>query len=337
MKSFWKGKNVFVTGATGFLGSHITASLLGEGARVIALVRDCVPESNFYHSGLDKKVITVRGELEDYFLIERILNEYDIDTVFHLAAQTIVSIANRSPISTFESNIKGTWNLLEAARVSETVKRVVVTSSDKAYGDHEVLPYTEKSALLAEFPYDVSKACADMIAQSYAKTFDMGVIVTRCANLFGGGDLNFNRIVPGAIYSALKGENPVIRSDGKLVRDYLYVKDAVYAIMLLAEKAGEYKGEAFNISSDNKLNVLDITNKIIELMDKSHLSPEILNSVKCEIKAQYLSSDKIRKLMNWSPKYSLDNGLKETIDWYRSYAKQSVAEQHVPEQPVSVN
>lgn len=321
--NFWKDKNVFLTGATGFLGSHLAAELVKKGANLICLIRDGVPASNFYYSGLDKKTISVRGDLTDYFLIERTLNEYGIDTVFHLGAQTIVTIANRSPLSTFESNIKGTWNILEAVRNTPAVKRVVVTSSDKAYGEHKILPYTEGSELLAKFPYDVSKACADILSQSYAKTFNLPVIVTRCANLFGGGDLNFNRIIPGTIASLLKNESPVIRSDGKLVRDYFYVKDAVGAFILLAEKIQEknIKGEAFNLSSDNRLSVLDITRKITSLMKKDKIKPKILNAVKCEIPAQYLSSDKARKMFNWKPKHSLDEGLKETIDWYRKYLK----------------
>lgn len=319
--SFWKDKNVFITGATGFLGSHLTEKLVKKGARVVCLVRDSVPKSNFYYSGIDKKVISVRGDLTDYFLIERTLNEYDIDTVFHLGAQTIVTIANRSPLSSFESNIKGTWNILEAVRNTPIVKRVIVTSTDKAYGEHKILPYTEESQLLAKFPYDVSKACADMLSQSYAKTFNLPIVVTRCANLFGGGDLNFNRIIPGTIYSLIKNESPIIRSDGKLVRDYFYVKDAVGAFMLLAEKIDEKKiqGEAFNLSSDNKLNVIDITNKIIKLMKKDKLKPKIINNIKCEIKNQYLSSEKMKKMFNWKPAHTLQEALEETIQWYKAY------------------
>jgi CDP-glucose 4,6-dehydratase len=267
------------------------------------------------------KINIVRGEVEDYPLLERVLNEYEIDTVFHLAAQTIVSIANRAPLSTFDSNIRGTWNLLEACRRVETVKRVVVASSDKAYGYHDQLPYTEEAALQGRHPYDVSKSCADLIARAYYETYDLPVSVTRCGNLYGGGDLNWNRIIPGTIRSAYNGEEPVIRSDGKYIRDYFFVKDAVEGYLLQAEKTAEerVRGEAFNFSDERQNDVLELVKLILKLMGKEKIKPRILDQVKGEIKHQYLSSAKARKILGWKPLYSLEEGLKETIAWYRDY------------------
>src|SRR6266403_1661024 len=249
--SLWLDRNVFVTGGTGLLGSSLVRELVGAGARVTCLVRDWVPDSNFYRSGLDRKVRCINGAVEDRSLLERILGEYEIETVFHLAAQTIVGIANRNPISTFETNISGTWALLEACRRSPTVKQIVIASSDKAYGDHEVLPYTEDAPLRGVHPYDVSKSCADLLAQSYAVTYGLPVAITRCGNFYGGGDLNWNRIVPGTIRSVLRGQRPVIRSDGQYVRDYFYVEDGAMVNMVLAEalaRQPELRGQAFNFS-----------------------------------------------------------------------------------------
>jgi CDP-glucose 4,6-dehydratase len=319
----WRHKNVFITGCTGLLGSWLTKALVDRGANVVGLVRDNVPRANFSRLGLDKYINTVRGEVEDYFLLERIINEYEIDTVFHLASQTIVTIANRNPVATFESNIKGTWNLLEACRRNPTVKRIIVASSDKAYGEHEVLPYKEEAALKGSHPYDVSKSCADLIASAYGATFRLPVCVTRCGNFYGGGDLNFNRIVPGTIRSVIFNERPVIRSDGTLIRDYIYILDAVEAYVLLAEKMEELpiQGEAFNFSNELQLNVLDMTRKILEIMRRKDLEPVILNEARGEIKHQYLSAEKAKKILGWQSKYSLEEGLKETINWYREFFK----------------
>lgn len=318
---FWRNKNVFVTGCTGLLGSWLTKALVERGANMVGLVRDNVPRANFSRLGLDKYINTVRGEVEDYFLLERIINEYEIDTVFHLAAQTIVTIANRNPVATFETNIKGTWNLLEACRRNSTVKRIVVASSDKAYGEHKVLPYEEEAALKGSHPYDVSKSGADLIALAYGTTYRLPVCVTRCGNFYGGGDLNFNRIVPGTIRSVIFNERPVIRSDGTLIRDYIYILDAVEAYILLAEKMEELpiQGEAFNFSNEIQLTVLDMTKKILELMGREDLEPIVLNETKNEIKHQYLSAEKAKKIMGWEPKYSLEKGLEETIDWYKEF------------------
>lgn len=322
VSKFWKLRNVFVTGCSGFLGYWLTEHLVNEGAHVIGLVRDFVPQSSFYRFRLNERITVVRGGVEDYLLLERILNEYEIDTVFHLAAQTIVEIANLNPLSTFETNIKGTWNVLEACRRNQQrVKQIVVASSDKAYGAQEKLPYTEESPLKGTHPYDVSKTSADLIAYTYYNTYQLPVGITRCGNFYGGGDLNFNRIIPGTIRSVLHEQPLIIRSDGTPKRDYIYVKDAVHAYVTLAENLERLNlaGEAFNFSSGNRLTVLDVTNKILELMGKKEYPVKILNQSKGEIKDQYLSIEKARRVLYWSPSYNLEDSLKETIDWYRKF------------------
>lgn len=317
---FWKGKNVFITGCTGFLGSWLTKELVRLGASVTGLVRDNVPQSWLYSGDEYKKINTVVGALEDEPLLERILGEYEIDTVFHVAAQAIVGIANRNPLSTFEANIRGTYNLLEASRKSPLVRRIVVASSDKAYGDQARLPYTEDMPLCGSHPYDVSKSCADLIAQSYHKTYGLPVCITRCGNLFGGGDLNFNRIIPQTIRSIINGEPPVIRSDGSFIRDYFYVEDAVRAYLLLAKKMNELyiEGHAFNFSNEVRLTVLELVNKILNLMG-SDLEPVILNQGSNEIRHQYLSARKAREILGWAPRFTIEDGLKKTIAWYREF------------------
>ncbi|MDI6865168.1 GDP-mannose 4,6-dehydratase [Thermodesulfovibrio yellowstonii] len=320
-KSFWIDRPTFVTGGTGLLGSWLVKKLLELKADVVCLVRDWVPQSELVLSKTIEKVKIVRGDIRDETLLKRVLGEYEIDTVFHLAAQTIVTIANRNPISTLETNIQGTWALLEACRRSPTVKQIIIASSDKAYGEQGVLPYDENTPLQGRHPYDVSKSCADLISQMYAYTFNLPVVITRCGNLYGGGDLNWNRIVPGTIRSVFKGENPLIRSDGTLVRDYFYVEDAVLAYIMLAEKlANERKlsGEAFNFSNEEPLSVIEITERILRLM-KSELKPVILNEACYEIPKQYLSSKKAREILGWKPLYSLDEGLNLTINWYKNF------------------
>ncbi len=321
MTDFWKNRNVFITGCTGLLGSHLTQLLADQKANVVGLVRDIVPKSNLIQTGVYDEVNIVRGCVEDFFTVERALNEYEIDTVFHLAAQTIVSIANRNPLSTFESNIKGTWCVLEACRRVPIVKRIVVASSDKAYGEQEKLPYEETAPLKGSHPYDVSKSCADLIAYAYYKTYKLPVCVTRCGNFYGPGDLNFNRIVPGTIRSVLNNEPPAIRSDGTFVRDYFYVKDAALAYMHLAERMGDTKihGEGFNFSNELQISVLELTEKILRLMGRTDLKPVILNQAENEIKHQYLSAQKARDLLGWKPKYDLDDALKETVEWYTKF------------------
>ncbi|MEQ9483876.1 GDP-mannose 4,6-dehydratase [Coleofasciculus sp. F4-SAH-05] len=321
MDSFWQDRSVFVTGCTGLLGSWMMQELVNRGANVVGLVRDWVPQSRLFTEGLSQKIVTVYGRVEDIATLERTLSEYEIDTVFHLAAQTIVGVANREPLGTFEANIKGTWNLLEACRRVGGVSRIVVASSDKAYGDQEILPYDEATPLQGEHPYDVSKSCADLICRTYFVSYNLPVCITRCGNFYGGGDLNFNRIVPGTIRSILREERPIIRSDGSYIRDYFYVKDGVLAYLHLAEQMErqEIWGEAFNFSNELQITVLELVEKIIRLMDRKELEPLILNQVKNEIIHQYLSAQKARQLLNWEPEYSLDEALKETIDWYRAF------------------
>jgi len=317
---FWKGKNVFITGCTGFLGSYLAKELIRQGANVTGLVRDVIPKSYLYSGDEYKKINTVIGSLEDEPLLERALGEYEIDTVFHVAAQAIVGIANRNPLSTFEANIRGTYNMLEAARRSSFIRRIVVASSDKAYGEQKQLPYTEDMPLKGSHPYDVSKSCTDLIAQAYHKTYGLPVCITRCGNLYGGGDLNFNRIIPQTIRSVIYGEAPVIRSDGSFIRDYFYVEDAVKAYLLLAEKMNDLRleGEAFNFSNEIQLTVLELVNKILELME-SDIEPIILNQGSNEIRHQYLSAQKAREVLGWSPYYTIEEGLKRTIAWYREF------------------
>jgi len=318
---FWQGRNVFVTGCTGLLGSWLTQSLVEKGANVVGLVRDLVPQSNLYRFGLEKKINIVRGSIEDYLVLERCLNEYEVERVFHLAAQAIVGTANRNPLSTFEANIRGTWNMLEACRRSQKVKGVIVASSDKAYGSHEKLPYTEDFPLRGDHPYDVSKSCADMISHTYFNTYNLPVCITRCGNIYGGGDLNFNRIIPGTIQSVINNQNPVIRSDGSFIRDYIYILDVVKAYLLLAEKMHDMEiyGEAFNFSNEQPISVIEIVEKILKLMNREDLRPKILNEASNEIKYQYLSSERARTKLAWKPLYTLDQGLLETINWYKEY------------------
>ncbi|SFR08787.1 GDP-mannose 4,6-dehydratase [Desulfoscipio geothermicus] len=316
--SYWKDKNVFITGCTGLLGSHLSEQLVECGANVVGLVRDYVPRSRiFFNAELQRKMVVVRGNVEDYHLLERAINEYEIDTVFHLAAQTIVGIANKNPLSTFESNIRGTWNILEACRRNTGVKRIIVASSDKAYGDQENLPYSEETPLQGKHPYDVSKSCSDLIAHAYYHTYGLPVCITRCGNFYGPGDLNFNRLVPGTIRSALRGDAPVIRSDGTFIRDYFYVKDGAEAYMFLAQKMDELPihGEAFNFSTELQITVIELVRKILSLMN-SNLEPVVKNEAGNEIKHQYLSTEKARHVLGWKPRYSLDQALLETIDWY---------------------
>ena len=321
LSNLWQDRPVLVTGATGLVGSWLTRRLHAAGADVVCLVRDWVPQSEVVRSGTLDAVKVVRGDLRDRDLLERTLGEYEIDTVFHLAAQTIVGIANRNPISTFESNIAGTWNVLEACRRSPAVKAIVLASSDKAYGDQENLPYSEDTPLEGRHPYDVSKSCSDLIAQAYGKTYNLPVAITRCGNFYGGGDLNWNRIVPGTIRSVLRGERPIIRSDGQFIRDYFYVEDGAAAYMLLAEKLladGRLRGQAFNFSNEIQVTVLDLVCRILKQMNSS-LAPDVRNEASNEIRHQYLSAARARTELGWSPLYTLDEGLVKTISWYREF------------------
>ncbi|MBI4815260.1 MAG: GDP-mannose 4,6-dehydratase [Deltaproteobacteria bacterium] len=320
MTSFWSDRNVFVTGATGLLGSWLTEALLDRGARVIALVRDQVPDSLFASRRLFERAVVVSGALEDFQLLVRVLNEHEVDSIFHLGAQTIVGTAARSALSTFESNIRGTYHVLEAARSSKLVERIVVASSDKAYGIHEQLPYTESARLEGRFPYDVSKSCADLISRSYFFTYELPVAITRCGNLFGPGDLNFNRLIPGTIRSALLGQRPQIRSDGTWVREYFYVEDAVLAYLRLAEHlpSAGVTGEAFNFGTDRPLSVLEVVSAILEATRRSDLEPEILGVAQHEIPRQALDNTKSKSRLGFAARYSFEEAIAKTVPWYRA-------------------
>lgn len=317
----WHRRPVLVTGCTGLLGAWLTDWLVKQQADVVGLVRDSVPASNFHRLGLAGRVTTVRGSVEDEGLMARVLNEYQVEVVFHLAAQPIVSIANADPRSTLTANITGTWSVLDAARRSKWIRAVVVASSDKAYGEQTELPYRESTPLVGRHPYDVSKSCADLIAQMYAHTYGVPVAITRCGNFYGGGDLNFNRIVPGTVRSLIDGQRPIVRSDGTLKRDYFFILDAVMAYVLLAERllAGDSRGEAYNFSNESPITVLDLVGRIALLMGQPDVAPVVLNEASNEIPHQYLSAEIAHARLGWRPRYSLDEGLRETIGWYRAF------------------
>jgi len=319
--SFWRDRPVLVTGATGLVGGALARRLLNAGSDVVALVRDWVPQSELVRSGMLERVKVVRGDVRDQALLERTLGEYEVITVFHLAAQTIVTIANRNPVATFETNVAGTWGLLEACRRSPTVQQVVVASSDKAYGAQQTLPYTEDAPLAGRHPYDVSKSCADLIAHSYAATYHVPVSVARCGNFYGGGDLNWSRVVPGTIRSVIRSARPVVRSDGEYVRDYFYVEDGAAAYQLLAERLAAdpaLSGRAYNFSNETEITVLGLVRRILELMG-SDLEPEIRNEARHEIRRQTLSAARARAELGWRPIFSLEEGLRHTIAWYRDF------------------
>jgi CDP-glucose 4,6-dehydratase len=325
--SFWRDRPTFVTGATGLVGGWLAKRLVESGASVVCLVRDWVPRSILLGSELATQVTVVRGDVRDQALLERVLGEYEIDTVMHLAAQTIVPIANRNPVSTFETNIGGTWSMLEACRRSPKVKQIVYASSDKAYGESDELPYDESTPLRGRHPYDVSKSCGDLIAQSYAASYGLPVAITRCGNFFGGGDLNWNRLVPGTIRSALRGERPTIRSDGTLVRDYFYVEDGSAAYMLLAERLAAdaaLTGEAFNFSNEAQLTVRQMVERILVLMGMS-ADFDMRNDASNEIPNQSLSAERARTELGWRPLFTLDEGLQRTIEWYSQLLRTAIA------------
>ena len=318
----WSGRRVFVTGATGIVGSWLVKRLLEAHAHVVVLVRDWDPQSEFVRSGDILKTNVVNGQLEDFATLERAINEHEIDTVFHLGAQPIVTTALRNPLPTFEANIRGTYNLLEACRVHRSlVTRVVVASSDKAYGDGPSLPYTEDMPANGRHPYDVSKSCTDLLAASYGHTYELPVAVARCGNIYGGGDLNWSRIVPGTIRSLYLGEAPIIRSNGLFTRDYIYVKDVADAYMVLAERCADagVRGEAFNFSPETRVTVLEITRLIQRAMQRENLKPVILDQAKSEIRDQYLDSSKAKTRLGWTARHRLDAGLAETIAWYSEF------------------
>jgi len=318
---FWQDRRVLVTGATGLVGGWLIKRLLQAEADVVCLVRDWTPQAEAVRSGHLDRCTVVRGDICDQLCLERTLGEYEIETVIHLAAQTIVGIANRNPGSTFDSNIGGTWKLLEACRRSPRVQQIVMASSDKAYGEAEILPYTEETPLVGMHPYDVSKSCGDLISQTYAKTYGLPVCITRCGNFYGGGDLNWNRILPGTIRSVLRGQRPTIRSDGSFIRDYFYVEDGAAAYMHLAEQMSvkpELAGEAFNLSTEIQISVLQLVDRVLKAMDSS-LEPNVLGEANHEIKHQYLDAAKARKTLGWQPLFTLDEGLARTVAWYTNY------------------
>lgn len=323
MSRFWRDRPVLVTGATGLVGSWLVKRMLAAQADVVCLVRDGIPRSEWSRAGLSEQVVTVKGDVRNQRLLERVLGEYEIDTVFHLAAQTIVGVADRNPISTLDTNIRGTWAVLEACRRSPTVRQIVLASSDKAYGEQKKLPYTENASMQGRQPYAVSKSCADLLAQAYASTYRLPVVITRCGNFYGGGDLNWNRIVPGTIRSVLRRQRPVIRSDGSLIRDYFYVEDGAAAYVLLAERLAaqpDLRGEAFNFSSEKRLTVLELVKLILKLT-KCRLEPDVRNEAQLEIPHQYLDSSKARRVLGWKPLFSMDEGLARAIAWYRAYLR----------------
>lgn len=318
--TYWSDKRVLVTGATGMVGSWAVRRLVDEGAHVVVFVRDSDPQSELLRSGTIARTSVVNGRLEDYASVERSINEHDVDTVLHLGAQTIVGTAFRSPMQTLQANVAGTWNVLEAARVhSGMVRRVVVASSDKAYGTVADLPYREDMPLNGVAPYEVSKSCTDLISNSYAQTYGLPVAVARCGNIYGGGDLNWSRIVPGTIRSLLRGEQPVLRSDGTFLRDYLYVEDVVDAYLVTAEALsnGVAPGEAFNFSDEKPLSVMDIYQAVCLAVVGEVVEPLVLGQAKDEIKDQYLDSSKARAALGWSASWGLERGLDETVAWYR--------------------
>lgn len=328
MNHFWEEKSVFVTGATGFLGYWLVKELCKQRANVVILMRDFDPQSHIIRSRLYERTRVVTGELEDFQTVERAINEYETGYVFHLGAQTIVGTSYRNPLATFESNIRGTYNLLEACRRHKNfVKGIVIASSDKAYGPSDVLPYTEEMPLCGLYPYDVSKSCADLISASYYHTYGLPVVITRCGNLFGGGDLNWSRLIPGTIRSLFLGNSPDIRSDGKSTRDYLYVEDAVQAYLLLASHLREdLHGESFNFGPSRPYTVIEIANSIQLLMGRSDLSLTIKNQASHEILHQSLNSDKAKTLLGWTPQFSLEDGLKQTIKWYEQFLQEQKTE-----------
>lgn len=318
---FWLDRPVLVTGATGLLGSWLVKRLLGLRSDVVCLVRDWVPQSELVRTRLLEQVKVVRGDVGDSEAVERAIGEYEAATVFHLAAQPIVSIANRNPVSTFESNVRGTWTVLEACRRSPTVRQVVVASSDKAYGDHGGVAYDETMALQGRYPYDASKSCADIIAQCYATSWGLPVAITRCGNLYGGGDLNWNRLVPGTIRSIIRKQRPVIRSDGTYVRDYFYVEDAAAACTLLAQRLADDRsldGQAFNFSYELEMTVLDLVKRICSLAG-TNLQPDVRNEASNEICYQRLNAQKAHRILGWQPSLTFDEGLSRTIRWYTDF------------------
>jgi CDP-glucose 4,6-dehydratase len=322
----WKDRKVLITGANGFLGSYISKLMHDTPAEVYGMVRDHLPSSNFNLAGLDKTINIVHGSLEDFDAVKRIINEYEIDTVFHVGAQAIVRSALADPLQTFRSNIMGTINVLEACRrIDRQVRAILIASSDKAYGSSAVLPYKEDFPLKGEFPYEVSKSCVDLISQSYFNSYGLPLAITRCGNIYGGGDSNYSRLVPNTIVSAMADKNPVLRSNGKYIRDFIYVEDIAEAYVLLAEKIDQkgVRGEAFNFSYELKKQVIEVVNDILRLMDKKHLEPVIMDQAEKEIVNQYLSCEKAKRVLGWAPRHNYEEGIIKTIEWYMHHHRKA--------------
>ncbi|OQA89899.1 MAG: CDP-glucose 4,6-dehydratase [Elusimicrobia bacterium ADurb.Bin231] len=319
-KRFWKNKNVLITGYEGFLGSNLTRMLLSSSARIVGLDIDIKRRNTIFTKDDYDKIIITKGSVSNYGLVDKLISTYKIDVVFHLAAEAIVGKCLENPLLTFSSNIEGTWKVLEACRNSKTAKSIVIASSDKAYGSHKDLPYREEASLHGEHTYDVSKSCADLIAHAFFKTYGLPVAVTRCGNIYGPGDFNFSRIVPEAIRCALSAHPVEIRSDGQFTRDYVFVEDIVNGYILLAEKLQKMNlgGEAFNFSDENPITVIEFVKKIYQAVKKKP-NYNVLNMAKCEITHQYLASQKARKILNWKPQYTLEDGLEKTVEWYTNY------------------
>lgn len=319
-RSTFRARSVLVTGAGGFVGGWLVRDLLEKNARVVVLVRDESPFSELRRGGYLGRIMAVHGSLEDYDLLERVLFEYEIEAIFHLGAQTQVRTAHRQPLATMEANVRGTYNILEAGRrLGDGLKALVVASSDKAYGSSERLPYTESHPLAGRGIYDVSKSASDLIATAYASSYDMPVAIARCGNIYGGGDLNWDRIIPGTIRSLLDGERPAVRSDGTPLRDYLYVRDAVAAYIALGEAVlgGRHHGEAFNFGNGEPVSVLAIIDQLRTIVGRRDLEPVILGTAHAEIENQYLDSSLAARELGWRPGHSLAAGLEETVSWYR--------------------
>ena len=317
--TYWSDKRVLVTGASGMVGSWLTRWLSESGAYTVAFIADTDPQSELIRSGIINKINVINGRLENYDDIERAINNHEVDSIFHLGAQPIVGAADRAPRHTFESNIQGTWNLLDACRtLTPLVKRIVVASSDKAYGTQSVLPYTEDMSMNGDHPYEVSKSCTDLISTTYAHTYGTPVTIARCGNIYGGGDLNWNRIIPGTFRALLRGEQPILRSDGTFIRDYLHVDDVVSAYLALGENSDkpEFAGHAFNFSDESPLTVMQIFSAICEAAGKPNTKPVVLNEATGEIKDQYLDSTKAREVLGWHARVSLQDGLKKSFSWY---------------------
>lgn len=319
-KKFWKGKRVLITGYEGFLGSHLTKTLLSSGAKILGLDILTQRKKTILSKADLAKITIVKGSVENLALLSRVIKKNKIEFIFHLAAEALVGDCFKKPLKSFSTNIKGTWNILEASRLNKSIKAIIVASSDKAYGSHSNLPYRETAALSGMHPYDTSKSCADLIAHTYYHTYRVPVVITRCGNIFGPGDFNFSRIIPDCFQSIVKNKNLAIRSDGKFIRDYVYVDDIVNGYIALAEKMKALKlyGEAFNFSDENPISVLNLVKKVYRISGKKP-NYRVLNKAKYEIKKQYLSSKKARKILGWKAKTSLEQGLKKTLDWYKGY------------------